>query len=195
MSSPERSRSSRLWALGAALFAAGLLVPTGVNAAVDAFRLQDADSSNKAQVDGGKLSVGDGRGKLTVDGDVGSTDSRLLDAGDCDETDNGELENESSLPEGTTVTSIVLTNDAAGAGRNTLFVRQASVPGFDLNQPASGRFMALQTGYTQGYADFNEQVEWSDGIRLTEAWHFYCTGVLGSAQGDALWSVYGDTNS
>jgi hypothetical protein len=57
--------------LALVLVIGAVLVPTGVNAAASLFRLQDADSSVLAQVDGGKLRVGDGGGGLTVDGNVG----------------------------------------------------------------------------------------------------------------------------
>ena len=207
----------KTWAIAIGVAAAAaLIVPTGVNAAVDAFRLQDADSQNKAQVDKGELRVGDGDGPVTVDGTVGvsgnvdvagdvgidgrvsSTDATLLIRGDCDETSEGDLGNIDQLPTGTTITDIVFTMDTTTTARSTLVVRAPSVPGFIANpdplqpqQRASGKFMALAVGWTQGYADFNETVSYGDGVRLEEPWHFYCTGVVGSGQGDGLWSVYG----
>ena len=46
------------------------LVPAGVRAAGDLVSLVDGDGNSKAQVDGGKLRVGDGNGPLTVNGKV-----------------------------------------------------------------------------------------------------------------------------
>jgi hypothetical protein len=59
--------------LALVLVIGALLVPTGVNAAASLFRLQDADSNVLAQVDQGKVRVGDGSGNLTIDGNVGIT--------------------------------------------------------------------------------------------------------------------------
>ena len=195
----------RLTGVLCALVAAAILVPVGVEAGgITLVRLQDGDSTAKAQVDGGRLVVGDKNGgPMTVDGEVGldekvsSTDAGVLLRGDCDDTDEGELTNLQTLASGKTVTGIVLTNDATGTSRTTLFATAPSVPGYVANptsntERAAGRFMALQVGFQSGgYSDFNESVTYEDGVKTTEVWRFYCTGVLNSAQGDGLWTVYG----
>jgi hypothetical protein len=229
-----------LWAALLVLIAAFFVVPTGVQAAVSAFRIQDGDGTGKAQVDAGKVRVGDGSGPITVDGDVGvdgnvsvtgdvgingtvpvngnvgingtvpvtgnvgitgkvsSTDAGLLAAGDCDETPGpGDLVNTATIASGKTVTDVVLTNDLTGSSRTTLVLRAPSMPGYIASpatptENASGRFMALQIGFQSGgYGDFNESVDWGDGVKLTEDWKIYCSGVIGSSQGDGLWSIYG----
>ena len=49
-----------------------LLLPVGAHAAGQLMTIVDADSSAKAQVEAGKLRVGDGDGAMTVDGAVGA---------------------------------------------------------------------------------------------------------------------------
>ena len=47
-----------------------VLLPVAAGAAGQLFTIVDSDSNVQAQVDGGKLRVGDGAGKLTVDGTI-----------------------------------------------------------------------------------------------------------------------------
>ena len=195
----------RLIGVLCAIVAAAVLVPVGVEAGGPVLvRLQDGDSQAKAQVDNGRLVVGDKNGgPVTVDGQVGlegkvsSSDAEVLLRGDCDEDDSEDLLNFQNLASGKTVTGIVLTNDISGTSRTTLVVAAPSVPGYVASpatptEEASGRFIALQIGFQSGgYSDFNESVTYEDGVKTTESWRFYCTGVVGSSQGDGLWTLYG----
>jgi hypothetical protein len=54
----------------AALTWLALVLPVGARAAGQLVTIVDPDTTNKVQVDGGKLRVGDGAGSLTVDGTV-----------------------------------------------------------------------------------------------------------------------------
>ena len=200
---PERTEMHKTVRLVIAVVAAAVLVPTGVNAAVDAFRLQDGDGTSKAQVDKGAVRVGDGDGDLSVDGAVGiqgrtnSTDARLLANGDCNTQEHTSTHSHTDvIPAGTTVTEIVMTTEWDGGARSTMIIKSPSVPGFNPangnhTEQIAGRLMALQVGWTQGYADFNETVNFGDGVKLEDAWHIFCGGVIGSSQGGALWNVYG----
>lgn len=67
--------AGRRLVIAVALVAVGaLLAPAGVQAAANLVTIEDSNSNSKAQVDGGKLRVGDGAGTLTVDGTVGAVD-------------------------------------------------------------------------------------------------------------------------
>src|SRR5688572_16394726 len=65
------SDARRPWLVLAAVAIAAILAPVGVRAAGSLFVLKDADSGQKAQIDNGKLRVGDGNGALNVAGEVG----------------------------------------------------------------------------------------------------------------------------
>jgi hypothetical protein len=67
--------AGRRLVIAVALVAVGaLLAPMGVQAAANLVTIEDSNSNSKAQVDGGKLRVGDGAGRLTVDGSVEAVD-------------------------------------------------------------------------------------------------------------------------
>jgi hypothetical protein len=199
----DRTELHKTLRLTIAVAAAAVLVPTGVNAAVDAFKLQDGDGQSKAQVDKGSVRIGDGDGALTVDGDVGIANrvrtsvAQILLNGDCSNQPVNSSHSQSGvLPEGTVVTEIVMTQDWNGVAQSTLVVKKPSIPEFsatndNATQQRGGRFMAIQTGLSTGYADLNETVSFGDGVELDEAWHFFCTGQIGSTDGTGLWSVYG----
>lgn len=61
--------------LVAIVMVGAVLIPTAVYAAATIVKIEDADSTTLAQVDAGKLRVGDGGGGLTVDGNVGISQS------------------------------------------------------------------------------------------------------------------------
>jgi hypothetical protein len=66
----------RRMVLAVTLVALGALIaPAAVQAAANLVTIQDSNSNSKAQVDAGKLRVGDGAGSLTVDGNVGAVDA------------------------------------------------------------------------------------------------------------------------
>ena len=66
-----KNDARRLWLVLAAVAVAAIVTPVAVRAADSLFVLKDADSNQKAQVDNGKLRVGDGSGALNVAGEVG----------------------------------------------------------------------------------------------------------------------------
>ena len=83
----DGSTKDGTWKLILAVVAAAVLVPTGVNAAAEAFKLQDGDGRSKAQVDKGAVRVGDGDGPMTVDD--GGGELSVNDGGGALSVDDG----------------------------------------------------------------------------------------------------------
>ena len=87
-----------------------LLVPVAAGAAGELMTIVDSDSNSQAQVDGGKLRVGDGSGKLSVDGTILERETmkgRTIYRDDCGETtgqgDNQALCQFAAVPAGKTL--------------------------------------------------------------------------------------------
>jgi len=70
MRTTSRTRGSNVAWVVAALTTAALLVPHVAQAVGQTVSIVDGDGSSRVQVDKGKLRVGDGAGRLTVDGSV-----------------------------------------------------------------------------------------------------------------------------
>jgi hypothetical protein len=66
----RRTGVRQLVSLGVVLAVAVLLSPAGASAAGSLVSIVDGNGDSKAQVDSGKLRVGDGNGALTVNGSV-----------------------------------------------------------------------------------------------------------------------------
>jgi hypothetical protein len=180
-----------------------ILAPVSVIAATGMVKIQDGNGNSKAQVDGGRLRVGDGSGAITVNGTgnngqvpvtgnvgvsgdvstVGSPTS-ILAQGDCD-TSEDSYPDTGTIPTGTTVVGIVLSDEAGGSQIDTLQVKSQSSQG-----NLTDELFTLMDGQSQG-AEFGEHLNFGPGIKLTEAWNINCTGQVGASQGNATWIVYG----
>ncbi len=100
--------------LAVAVAAIAALLPFGATAAGEQLvRLVDGNGTSKAEVDNGKVRVGDGSGPVSVDGRVSQPAVRVLAKGDCIE---GAIERVDTLdnPPGRRITGIVLTQNEQG---------------------------------------------------------------------------------
>ena len=207
-------RALTLLGLGAIV---AVLAPVSVIAATSVIKIQDGNGGSKAQVDGGRLRVGDGSGAITVDGtgangrvpvagnvgvsgDVGLTGpvgisgdvstvgkpTTILAQGDCD-TGEDAYGDSATIPVGTTVVGILLSDESGGSQINTLLVKSQSSQG-----NLQDELFTLMDGQVgPNYAQYGNQADFGPGIKLTEAWNVSCTGQVGASQGNGVWIVYG----
>ena len=169
---------------------------------VDNGRLRVGDGGGSITVDGaganGRVPIA---GNVGVNGDVGidgpvgvsgiagdvstvGKPTSILAQGDCD-TSEDSYGDSATIPTGTTVIGIVLSDEAGGTQINTLSVKSQS------SQPnLQDELFTLMDGQSQG-AEFGEHLNFGPGIRLNEAWNISCTGQVGASQGSGVWIVYG----
>lgn len=156
-----------------------VLAPVGVMAAGNLTTITDGKNNKQAQVKAGALQVG---GSVNVA--QPGTPTRILAKGDC-ASDADEHPDNAVVKAGRTVVGVTLGGDHGQSSITTLTVAAPS------SQNAGNRLFTLKIGISQGYADFNNEVDFGPGILLDEDWTLSCTGQPGSTQGDGLWMVYG----
>ena len=174
-----------------------LLLPQGVDAAAPALmRLVDGDGSSNAQVDGGKVRVGDGDGAMTVNGTVSvkqpvTTTLKpgvLLASGYCGPATNQTTTN--TLPVGSVVTSIVLTGSIDQYPQSRLDI----FPGASTADPKTA-LMSLKAYVGQDFGGPMNALYTSDtGFKVTgtEAWTVVCSSMIsGNGHLGALYSIFG----
>lgn len=167
-----------------------ILAPVGAGAARTlVVKLKDADGGSKAQVDQGKVRIGDGKGGLTVDGTVNvavpGRGSGLLRQGDCDGLDTYPASG--IVGGGRTVTGVVLTVDGLTGTQNDLVITAPSAAGNTLSTGAVSTLFRLRVTNNLTAGDVRQdQLDFGPaGIALNETWTFTCSG------GEGVWFVYG----
>jgi hypothetical protein len=169
----------------AGILAAAVLFPVGVQAVSPTLvRIQDADSSGKAQVRSGGLQVTDANG-----GSVGVElrPAVLLASGECGLP--GNVSDSGSIPAGSTMTSIFTTGrpDTFAQGRLDIYQGAKDVGEYPVIS------MKVNTD-SAGGGDFNGIWSSDAGIRATgsQPWHVDCGYVhTGGGTNGHLWSVFG----